>query len=151
MKTDWYIKLVLTVIALCLICLVVQNCRMIPFAEAQQGASVSDVNIFAVGGSCVTRYIPVKILSKEEASFADVSAMVETAFASIDYGIRPPDFAALQLEVAGLIRLQSSGKQSETDAQTSAWGLMLNAGADRKWSNEKARTKFEEWRRARQK
>jgi hypothetical protein len=62
MKTDIYLKAVLTVIAVCLILIVI---KLSPVTTANAGRSeIINVNIEKVGGRGVFRAIPVKIESK---------------------------------------------------------------------------------------
>jgi hypothetical protein len=54
MKIDAYTKIVLTVIAGCLVLMVARDVTLVPTAHAQMGASVTDVNIVQIAGSAVT-------------------------------------------------------------------------------------------------
>jgi hypothetical protein len=51
---DAYSKIVLTVIAACLVYLVVRDLTIVPPARAQMEQSVTDVNIVQIAGSAVT-------------------------------------------------------------------------------------------------
>ena len=62
MKTDTYIKTILTIIAACLILIVI---KLYPVNQANAGKrEVIKVNIAEIGGHGVFRAIPVKIESK---------------------------------------------------------------------------------------
>jgi hypothetical protein len=64
MKSDAYTKVILTVIAICLLCLVSKtfnSVSLVPSANAQGFPSQIDVNINQIGGLPVVAYIPVKI------------------------------------------------------------------------------------------
>ncbi len=55
MKTiDAYSKIVLTVIAACLVYMVARDLTLVPEARAQMGPAVTDVNIVQIAGSPVT-------------------------------------------------------------------------------------------------
>lgn len=54
MIIDAYTKIVLTVIAGCLLYMVTRDMTLIPAAHAQVGSSVTDVNIVQIAGSAVT-------------------------------------------------------------------------------------------------
>ena len=54
MKIDAYSKIVLTVIAGCLVYMVGRDLTLVPAAQAQMGAAVTDVNIVQIAGSAVT-------------------------------------------------------------------------------------------------
>lgn len=54
MKIDAYTKIVLTVIAGCLLYMVARDLTVIPSAHAQMQPSVTDVNIVQIAGSTVT-------------------------------------------------------------------------------------------------
>jgi hypothetical protein len=70
MKVDAYTKIVLTIIAGCLVYLVGKDLTVIPSAHAQGAAPVTDVNIVQIGGSPVlnpadSRFetsLPVRVL-----------------------------------------------------------------------------------------
>jgi len=51
MKIDAYTKIVLTVIAGCLVYMVARDVTLVPTAHAQMGASVTDVNIVQIAGA----------------------------------------------------------------------------------------------------
>jgi len=51
---DAYSKIVLTVIAGCLVYMVARDLTLVPSAQAQMGAGVTDVNIVQIAGSAVT-------------------------------------------------------------------------------------------------
>lgn len=51
---DAYSKIVLTVIAGCLVYMVARDLTLVPSAQAQTGAGVTDVNIVQIAGSAVT-------------------------------------------------------------------------------------------------
>ena len=54
MKIDAYSKIVLTVIAGCLVYMVARDLTLVPSAHAQMGPTVTDVNIVQIAGSAVT-------------------------------------------------------------------------------------------------
>lgn len=54
MKIDAYSKIVLTVIAGCLLYMVARDLTLVPSAHAQTGAAVTDVNIVQIAGSAVS-------------------------------------------------------------------------------------------------
>lgn len=58
MKGDRYLKIILTVIAICLVMIVIE---LASFTPVNANNSVIDVNIRQVGGSSVFRSIPVEI------------------------------------------------------------------------------------------
>ena len=62
MKTDTYIKTILTIIAACLILIVI---KLYPVNQAIAGkGEIINVNIEKVGGRSVFKALPVKIESK---------------------------------------------------------------------------------------
>jgi hypothetical protein len=50
MKTDFYTKLVLTIIAVCLMLMVFRDVPVISTAAAQDSPAVTDVNIVSISG-----------------------------------------------------------------------------------------------------
>ncbi len=54
MKIDAYSKIILTVIAGCLVYMVARDLTLVPSAHAQMGPAVTDVNIVQIAGSAVT-------------------------------------------------------------------------------------------------
>ena len=54
MHIDAYTKIVLTVIAGCLLFMVGMDVTLVPAAHAQMGPQVTDVNIVQIAGSAVT-------------------------------------------------------------------------------------------------
>ncbi len=68
MKTDLYTKVILTIIAVCLFCIVVKNTSFVSEAYAEKKTSKIDVNIVEIGGfdlsttsSMIVPPLPVKI------------------------------------------------------------------------------------------
>jgi hypothetical protein len=53
MKIDAYTRIVLTVIAGCLVYMVAKDLTLVPAAQAQESAAVTSVNIVQVAGSPV--------------------------------------------------------------------------------------------------
>lgn len=72
MNIDAYTKIVLTVIAACLAWMVARDITLVPSAQAQATAAVTDVNIVQIAGSAISapgnsRYeasLPVTVLEK---------------------------------------------------------------------------------------
>ena len=70
MQIDAYTRIVLTVIAGCLVYMVAKDVSLVPDARAQEGAPVTAVNIVEIGGAPVpapanSRYevsLPVRVL-----------------------------------------------------------------------------------------
>jgi len=70
MQIDAYTRIVLTVIAACLVYMVGKDLTLVPEARAQEGAPVTAVNIVEIGGAPVpapgnSRYevsLPVRVL-----------------------------------------------------------------------------------------
>lgn len=70
MQIDAYTRIVLTVIAACLVYMVGKDLSLVPEARAQEGAPVTAVNIVEIGGAPVpapanSRYevsLPVRVL-----------------------------------------------------------------------------------------
>lgn len=54
MNIDAYSKIVLTVIAGCLVYMVARDLTLVPSAQAQLSPGVTDVNIVQIAGSAVT-------------------------------------------------------------------------------------------------
>ena len=54
MNIDTYTKIVLTVIAGCLVYMVARDVTLVPSAHAQAGPVVTDVNIVQIAGSAVS-------------------------------------------------------------------------------------------------
>lgn len=54
MQIDAYTKIVLTVIAGCLLFMVGKDMTLVPSAQAQMGAQVTDVNVVQIAGSALT-------------------------------------------------------------------------------------------------
>jgi hypothetical protein len=54
MNIDAYTKIVLTVIAGCLLFMVGRDITLVPAANAQMGPQITDVNIVQIAGSAVT-------------------------------------------------------------------------------------------------
>jgi hypothetical protein len=54
MKIDAYTKIVLTVIAGCLLYMVARDVTFVAPAHAQMGSSVTDVNIVQIAGSAIS-------------------------------------------------------------------------------------------------
>lgn len=73
---DLYTKIILTVIAVCLTCVVARDIKIVPEARAASSGSVVDVNIVSVAGNDISTRtdvagykimldaLPVKIMSK---------------------------------------------------------------------------------------
>lgn len=64
MKIDAYTRIVLTVIAGCLLYMVVKDLNLVPAARAQEGVPVTAVNIVEIGGAPV----PASANSRNEVS-----------------------------------------------------------------------------------
>jgi len=60
-----YLKIILTIIAIDLTMIVLQNANLVPIAKAEQKSGTIDVNIHSIGGSAIYgNEVPVKIQTR---------------------------------------------------------------------------------------